>query len=79
MPTKDGRHFTEGISKRIFWTENIHTLIEISEKYVPKGPVVNKSALVQVMAWCLIRYKSLLKATITTIHDAIWHHWITLS
>ena len=27
-------------------------LIQISLKFVPKGPIDNKSALVQVKAWC---------------------------
>ena len=30
------------------------TLIFISLKFVPKGPIKKKSALVQAMAWCLI-------------------------
>ena len=28
-------------------------LIQISLKFIPKGLIVNKSALVQVIAWCL--------------------------
>ena len=28
-------------------------LIQISLKFVPKGQIINKSALVQVMAWYL--------------------------
>ena len=37
----------------IFWKENICVFIQISLKFVPKGAIVNKSALVQVMAWHL--------------------------
>ena len=36
----------------IFLNENIRILIQISLKFVPKGPVDNKLALVLVMAWC---------------------------
>ena len=31
--------------------EKFRILIQISLKFVPKGPIDNKSALVQVMAW----------------------------
>ena len=32
--------------------ENYVILIEISLKFVPNGPINNKSAFVQLMAWC---------------------------
>ena len=35
----------------IFVNEKLRILIQISVKFVPKGPIDNKSALVQVMAW----------------------------
>ena len=34
--------------------ENISILIRISFKFVPKGPINNIPALVQIMAWRLI-------------------------
>ena len=37
--------------KRIFLNENVRTSIAISLKFVPKGPVINIPALVQIMAW----------------------------
>ena len=46
-----GRHFAEDIFKCIFMKENFYILIRISLKFVSKGPIVLKSALVQVMAW----------------------------
>ena len=40
----------DDIIKRIFLNENVGILIEVSLEFVPKGPIDNKSALVQVMA-----------------------------
>ena len=36
----------------IFLNENVKISIKISLKFVPKGPIDNKPALAQVMAWC---------------------------
>ena len=36
---------------RIFLNENIRISIKISLKFVPKGPINNNPALVQIMAW----------------------------
>ena len=35
----------------IFLNENVRLLIKISLKFVPKGPINNNPALVQIMAW----------------------------
>ena len=32
-------------------TEKFYILIQISQKFVPKGPFDNQAALVQIMAW----------------------------
>ena len=40
----------DDIFKCIFLNENFRISIQISLKFVPKGPIDNKSALVQVMA-----------------------------
>ena len=37
--------------KRIFVNANIRILIEISLKFIPKGPINNIPSLVQIMAW----------------------------
>ena len=42
----------DNIFKSIFTNENVRISIQISLKFVPKGAIDNKSALVQVMAWC---------------------------
>ena len=39
------------IFKCIFMNEKFCILIRMSLKFVPKGPIDNKWALVQVMAW----------------------------
>ena len=46
---KNGRHFTDDIFKRIFLNENVKITIQFSLKGIPKGPIDDKSALVQVM------------------------------
>ena len=50
-PRQNGRHFTDNIFKCIFLNENVWISINISLKFVPKGPINNISALVQIMAW----------------------------
>ena len=41
----------DNIFKCIFLNENDSIPIQISPKFVPKSPIDNKPALVQVMAW----------------------------
>ena len=47
----------DDIFKCIFLNENDRILIQISLKFVPHGPIDNKSALFQVMAWRLFGAK----------------------
>ena len=49
---QNGRHFADAIFKCIFLNENVWISIKISLKFVPKGPINNIPALVQIMAWC---------------------------
>ena len=51
MPRQNGRHFPDDIFKWIFWNENKWISINISLKFVPRGPINNIPTLVQVMAW----------------------------
>ena len=46
----NGRYFLD-IFNCIFWNENIWISIKSSLKFVPKGPINNIQALVQIMAW----------------------------
>ena len=48
---QNGRHFPDNIFKWIFLNENVRILINISLKFVPRGPMNNIPTLVQVMAW----------------------------
>ena len=51
-PRQNGRRFADDTFKRIFLNENVRISIKISMKFVPKGPIDNNPALVQIMAWC---------------------------
>ena len=50
-PRQNGRHFTDDTFKRIFLNKTFRISIKISLKFVPKGPINNISALVQIIAW----------------------------
>ena len=50
-PRQNGRRFADDTFKRIFLNENVRISIKISLKFVPKGPINNIAALVQIMAW----------------------------
>ena len=50
-PRQNGRHFADDIFKSIFLNKNVWIPIKISLKFVPKGPINNIPALVQIMDW----------------------------
>ena len=50
-PRQNRRHFADDIFKCIFLNENVWISIKLSLKFVPKGPIDNIPALVQIMAW----------------------------
>ena len=50
-PRQNCRHFADDILKCIFLNENVWISIKVSLKCVPKGPINNNPALVQIMAW----------------------------
>ena len=50
-PRQNGHHFPDDILKWIFLNENVWILINISLKFVLRGPINNIPALVQIMAW----------------------------
>ena len=50
-PRENLRHFAENTFKCIFLNEDVRIFIKISLKFVPKGPINNIPALVQLMAW----------------------------
>ena len=56
--------------KCIFMNEKFLIAIQISLKLVPRGPIDNKPALVQVMAWHRIGDKPLPELMMTKFTDA---------
>ena len=70
-PRQNGRHFPDDIFKCIFLNENISISITISLKFVPKGPINNIPALVQIMAWRRPGDKSLSKPMIVSLSTHI--------
>ena len=50
-PRQNGHHVADDLFKCIFLNENVSMLLKISLKFVPKGPINNIPALVQIMAW----------------------------
>ena len=66
-PRRNGQHFADDISKHIFINENIWILINVSLPLVPKGPVNNIPALVQIMAWRLPGNKPLSESMVISL------------
>ena len=73
-PERNGRHFTADTFKCTFMNENFCILIQVSLKLVLKGPIDNKPALVQVMAWCRTGDKPLPEPMLTQFSDAYRRH-----
>ena len=89
-PKQNGRHFRDDICKCIFLNESIWMSIEISLKFVPKGPINNIPALVQIMAWrrsgerplyepmpvCLLTHMCVTRPQwVMFRRPEIWKHW----
>ena len=51
---QNGSHFAGDVFKYIFVNEKFYISINISLKFVPKGPINNIPALVRIMAFCRI-------------------------
>ena len=62
------------ILERIFLNKNGRISIQISLKFVPKSPIDNKPALVQVMAWHRTGDKPLPEPMMTQFIDAYIRH-----
>ena len=71
---QNDRHFADDIFKCIFMNENICTSIQFSLKSVPKHPTINKTALVQVMAWRRSGDKPLLEPIPIQFTDSYMQH-----
>ena len=60
--------------KCIFSTENDRILIHIALKFVPRSPIDNKPAMVEVMAWHQRGNKPIPEPMLTQFTDAyMWH------
>ena len=71
----------DDIFKLIFLNENSKILIEISPKFVPRSPIDNKLALVQVMACHQFGTKPLPEPVKTQFIDAYMRHrerWVNV-
>ena len=78
-PRQNGRHFADDIFKCIFLNENVWISIEISLNFVPKGPINNIPALVQIMAWRRPGDKPLSEAMMVNLPTHIcvtWPQWV---
>ena len=64
----------DDIFKCIFFNENDIIPIQISLKFVPRSPIDNKPALVQVMVWCRIGDKPLPEPMMAQFIDAYMRH-----
>ena len=69
-PRQHGRHFADDTFIGIFLNENVRISIKISLKFVPKGPINNIAALVQIMAWRRTGNKPLSEPMVILFGDA---------
>ena len=67
---QNGGNLADNIFQMKILAENFFILIKFSLKFVHKDPTDNKSALVQVMAWCLNGTKPLPEPMTTQFTDA---------
>ena len=70
-PRQNGHHLPDDIFKCIFLNENVWIFIKISLNFVPKGPIRNIPALVQIMAWCRPGDKPLSESMMVTLFTHI--------
>ena len=81
-PRQNGRHFPDDIFKWIFLNENVWISIKISLKFVPRGPVCNIPASVQMMAWRRPGDKPLsepMTVSLLTHICVTWPQWVNSS
>ena len=67
-------HFADDIFRCIFVNEKFCILIQISLKFVPKGPIDNYPALVQIIAWRWTGDKTLSEPMLTQLTDTYMRH-----
>ena len=62
------------ILKWVFLNENNRIPIQIALKFVPRSLIENKTALVQVMAWCRAGDKPLPETMLAQFPDSYMRH-----
>ena len=67
-------NLTDDIFNSISLNENVWISIKTSLKFAPKGPIDNKQALAQVMAWRRTGDKPLSEPMLTRFTDAYMRH-----
>ena len=77
--SKNGRQFPDDNFKCIFLNENIWISIKISLMFVPKSPIDNIPALVQIMAWLRPGDKPLSEPMMAYFADAYMQHSASMS
>ena len=78
-PKQIGHHFADDVFKCIFLNENVWIAIKISLTFVPKGPINNIPALIQIMAWRRPGYKPLSEPMMVSLLTHIcvtWPQWV---
>ena len=78
-PRQNRCHFADDVFKWYFMNENVWIPIKLSLKSVPKGPINNIPALVQIMAWRRTGDKPLSEPMMTQFNDAYIHHSASMS
>ena len=81
-PKQNGRYFVDNIFKCIFLNEIVWIPIKISLKFVPKCPINNIPALVQIMAWRRPGDKPLSEAMMIKLMMHIrvtWPEWVNVT
>ena len=73
-PGQNGRHLADDIFRCIFVNEKFCLLITISLKFVPKGPIDNNPALVEIMVWRRIGDKPLSEPMLIPITGVYMRH-----
>ena len=75
-PRQNRHHFVDSVFKCNFFNENVWIAIKISLKFVPKSPINNIPALVQILAWRLTGDKPLSEPMMTQFNDVTGPQWV---
>ena len=76
---QNGHYFADDTFKCIFLNETLRISNKISLKFVPKGPINNIPALVEIMAWYRSGDKPLSEPMMVKITDAYMRHSASMS